>query len=174
MDETGERVKSVYMEQLIIKLFWASLILCFTVLIYTIIRKALGGSKEVSLKIPIVVVLVFAGVLFIYYLPQPILSDPEHTQISYVKHNDEEISSYDEAEMIEILSAYKCRRTIKDFAPYENKDIEFEIDGGDSTKPIHILLGEKTKLFYISGNKVGYQIIDKDNDLRKKLREAID
>lgn len=162
------------MEKLLVNFIWAGLVIFFVVFIYALARKAIWRHKKTPLKVSFIVVLALAGILFVYYLPQPILSEPENTQITHIKYNNEQILDYDEKEMIEILSAYKCRRTIKDFAPYENKNIEFEIDGGDSSKPIHILLGEKTKIFYISGNKIGYQIIDKNNDLREKLRESID
>jgi hypothetical protein len=118
----------------------------------------------------IVFITVAIAGLFAYFLPHDIVHDPSDTQIEFISYSGADVAMFDEKKIIEILTEYKFKGSIIDFSPYyDYGKAKIEIDGLDSDKPMHIVIGDHVSVFYYSADKAVYEIIDNDKALKDKI-----
>lgn len=121
--------------------------------------------KRRILRIAIILVIILATVSL--FLPKKILTNKENVQVTSVYYNGIKRSIDNTEELINILDKYKGTKTLETMTPYQNKDVNIEININDNHKPKHLLLG-KFNIWYESKEKMNYNIVDGEK-LKKEL-----
>jgi len=110
------------------------------------------------ISLVVLVALVVAGIYFLG--PRKVIDIASDFSLTRVLYKGEDITNLiDEKEIADLLNNYDCKRTFKNYFPYQTTDAVVEIDGRINQKPVHILLG-KFFISYESADKGAYEIID--------------
>lgn len=119
------------------------------------------SRKAVLFGLLAVIIVVFlVGLYFI--LPRKIIDQASDFSLTRITYKDEDVTALvDESEIAELLHEYGCRRTIKNYFPYETSDVIVEIDARNKHRPLHILLG-KFYISYESADRGACEIIEGD------------
>ena len=123
--------------------------------------------------IPAVIFLIAAAGFFFYFTPRPVIVNPSDVKIGYVSYRGSDIGVFDERKLIFILSEYECIHTLKSYFPYDAGRFEIEIDGSASDKPMHLVIGENVSIVYESADSSVFEIIDKKQNFKNRILEAI-
>lgn len=121
-----------------------------------------------------------AVVCFIYGTSQKYFteySELKINQVLYISSDNVKNVKEDITEKLDLsclqklMGNIKCKRYRVSFAPYQQKDVRYEIHGIYQKKPIHILLGEsQINYVYIDSGKGGYRI-ENAHDIMQALEQ---
>ena len=124
--------------------------------------------KKLLLVIPFITLVILIMIIVMNGLiPKTIVTEKSRTNIVRVLYQGKEIS-FDETEVLEVLSDYYSKKTIHKMGGYPTDQVEIEIDLEEDHKPKHILLGE-FYLWYESTGKSIFEIIN-GQELLKELK----
>lgn len=99
------------------------------------------GRKTVKhLVIGIIIAILIIGAVSAF-LPKKIVNEDDYIVGLRVTYRGSEIPA-DQDEIIKILSKYDAVTSMYEHSPYETREIDFEIDFVDNSKPKYVLLGD--------------------------------
>lgn len=136
---------------------------------------AIQKMRRPQFLIPLVLILLLAGIIYVRYKPRPIVSDAEHCMIARVQINTDglpaDYTDYDEDKVIAVLSDSYERRTFQRARPYLLGDVEVYVMLMTEDGLREVLLGE---MHYTSGGygTTKYDIID-PQEVKARLLEAL-
>lgn len=105
--------------------------------------------------------------LFIYFTPRPVVRDPAKANIQSIQLYSTQqyltLGTDQKKAVLELLSRYQCRRTVRTYFPFYRENANYELTLHTETEiPWHILIG-KVNICYVSSDQGAYEILDAQN-----------
>jgi hypothetical protein len=124
-------------------------------------------KKMIKFLLAVASILAIAVFLVVRYSPQPVVGDPAKAQVQSVRYHQSPepilLDAVQEKTILNLLSNYKCRRSMKSYFPFHGEDADYELTLHTDTKiPWHILIG-KINICYVSSDQGAFEIIDAQN-----------
>lgn len=116
-----------------------------------------------------VLVIIAAIFSFIYFTPRPVVQNPVNAKLQNIRHHGAAESISLDARhvkaVLDLLSEYQCRRTMKTYFPFHGEDADYELVLHTETEYPWIILIGKINICYISSDQRAtvFEILDAQN-----------